>query len=1052
MRILPLLYKSILFIACISQATLVAQNTYHENLAQWSAKDEVDSVRAEAGIEVLQPRIDEGKYDSALLVGNALLQFTIEHDQKFIRAKTLNNFAIIYLRNGQLNKADSILVQNITFCDSFELERPLCDAYSYLGRVKRLVGQFEEGIDALEKSITYSACKNDSVVLGYTYETIGATYYSKGDYGKSIASFEMAKDLYLGQDDVQSIAQIYNNIGRVSFEVGNYQIALENYYEALDVLRNGDMSETFVSAAVYNNLGNIYQRLQNYPDAIKSAKDGLRIAEILGYPRMIANSHANLGKSYLHVDSLELAAYHIRQCLTIRSESDLITGLPMAYILLGDLDSEKGDFESAIAHYKKSIAYAETNGQIKELAKAHHQAAVAFLAINQLSKAKQNIEASIAYAQQANTKAQIVDSYQTASEVYALLGNFEKAHEMLQNLLVSKDSIADDDLGRELLRKDLAFDYAQRAYRDSVENATVVRLQEAEIEKEKASTRILWVSIVVFIILIAVLFHRYRISQKQKKTIEEEREKLNEANEKLIGLDKMKSDFFANVSHEFRTPLTLILGPVNRLLKKTDLDKKEIKYLETINDNAEQLNARINQILDLSRLEADINQLEKAPVGFKPFLDRLLGNYASTFEEKELQLDLDVQLDAELQLNLDQEKYGNVVNNLLSNAIKYTPQKGQISVKAWEEDAELSLEVKDTGIGIPPEDLPRLFNRFYQAKNAQKNNSSGIGLAICQELAVLMNGKIEVESEIGKGSAFTFSIPFEAVGSETADERPVAIEATETRKQNTGAIDSILVIEDNESLREFIKDILSDDFNVTTAEHGQIALEMLNEATEHKKSLPNLIVSDVMMPVMDGLTFLEKIKASDKLRHLPVIMLTAKANSQSKFDALRMGVDDYMTKPFDDKALMARIHGLLQNQKDRFAFIQTEISGSEVPTEAAQEEAVLMSKADMQWLKQLEELVSEHLNDSEFTVVDYAEAMQVSERHFRRKLKKSTGLAFFEYIRTARLAKARTMLELGEKDTVAEVAYAVGFENPSYFSKVFAKEFGQKPNLVRELK
>ena len=536
--------------------------------------------------------------------------------------------------------------------------------------------------------------------------------------------------------------------------------------------------------------------------------------------------------------------------------------------------------------------------------------------------------------------------------------------------------------------------------------------------------------------------------QQRTEKINQDKQLIEKQAERLKALDETKSRFFANISHELRTPLTLIKGPLTTVLKSKNLTNKEFTSLQVIKRHTNYLHKRINEILELNRLELNKGQINLIPVSLYDFVKVTISNFESVAPQKNITFSFDFQIDKKLQVLLDKNKFEHVIFNYLSNAFKYTTSNGHIAVVVREVNNKLQFLVRDTGVGIPEKDLPNVFQRFYQAENAQKTGSTGIGLALCQEIAKLLDGRVWAESKIGKGSTFYFEIPYseilgvvEGIRSDSElreEEMELSLVAgSEVARKQGQQVARILLVEDNPALRDYIESILIEYYQVDQVENGQLALDYLAVNT------PNLIISDIMMPVMDGLEFLERVKRSDQYRHLPMIMLTARVGLETKLSALQLGVDDYVTKPFDEKELLVRVRNLLENQKERMVFVQTEDvkEGKTTP-----KEEVVLSESDQKWLADLEEEVMRNLGNSQYTMQDCADALSLSERQLRRRVKKCSGMNFNKYLRFARLKLAKTILENGEKETLAEVAYTVGFETPAYFSKLFVEAYGKKPS------
>lgn len=557
--------------------------------------------------------------------------------------------------------------------------------------------------------------------------------------------------------------------------------------------------------------------------------------------------------------------------------------------------------------------------------------------------------------------------------------------------------------------------------------------------------------------LLLWLLHNLRIAQLKKRQLELESivaqrtEKIRadkilieQQAEELKALDKIKDQFFTNISHELRTPLTLILGPLSSLLgDSSNFSNKHFTYLNVIKRHTNYLMKRINEIMELNRLEAKKGQINLQPIRLYNFIKLILGSFESIAPQKNIQFSFEYQMEKNIQILIDKDKFEHIIYNFLSNAFKYTPKDGKVKVIVEEVDHQLRLVVKDTGIGIREEDIPNLFERFFQAKNADMASSSGVGLALCKEIAELLGGKVWATSKLGKGSSFFFEVPYsEAIGMIEEEitgvnekQSQIALNHLIQDKPDKKNNSTILVTEDNPELRDYIQMILSENYQVYTTSNGKEALDWLSKNPE-----PSLIISDIMMPIMDGFELLKHIKNTDQYRHIPMVMLTARHNIETKLSALQLGVDDYITKPFNEQELIIRIQNLLKNQKEKRSFVQEDNQKNNANTIV-----LTLSKSDQKWLDDLENLVNENLNNNQFTVASCAEHFHISERQLQRRIKKLTGLNLNKYIRLAKLNQARELLKKGEIATVSEVAYQVGFETTAYFSKLFYQEYGKRP-------
>ena len=445
-------------------------------------------------------------------------------------------------------------------------------------------------------------------------------------------------------------------------------------------------------------------------------------------------------------------------------------------------------------------------------------------------------------------------------------------------------------------------------------------------------------------------------------------------------------------------------------------------------------------------------------------MGQLSENFIATAKQKNIDYQLTIQLPENLAMELDTKKVAQLINNLLSNAFKFTPNGGQIWLKAVEREGCLQLSVEDKGRGIHPDDLPHIFNRFYQSSrpNAPKEGGTGIGLSLAQEFAKLMNGKLWAMSTLGKGSTFFFEMPIVLPSLSLTTSKSSDLDLTEAAVvsfipkeekilTNIPTDTPILLVEDNEYLRTYIQIILGNRYNLTIAENGKIAWELLtNQQPATSNQPPALIISDIMMPEMDGYQLLKKLKSDDRFRALPIIMLTVLAELKDKLRALRIGVDDYMTKPFEEEELIARIDNLLRNSQIRQTFYQEQHEGtkgnSNQPTKLADKVTILLSQEDAQWLVDLEKTVKAEMGNFEFKVERLAKRCLMSRRKLERKLKSLTGLSPGQYIQEMRFTEARYLLETQSAKSVKAVIYQIGIKDATNFSRTFKKRFGRVPS------
>jgi signal transduction histidine kinase/DNA-binding response OmpR family regulator len=573
--------------------------------------------------------------------------------------------------------------------------------------------------------------------------------------------------------------------------------------------------------------------------------------------------------------------------------------------------------------------------------------------------------------------------------------------------------------------------------------------------------------IFVFVIFLGRIF---RNTEQNKRLVEQKLSFNIEQSARLKELDTLKTNFFTNISHEFRTPLTLILSPLRDLQK--EFPTREIFH--TMQQNAERLLSLINQLLDLSKLEAGKMTVEIRQGDLSHFLRQLFSSFESLAQSKQIVFQYKQSHTSQIAY-FDADKIGKILTNLLSNAFKFTPEQGRIEVRvdygplaapAYRPDGGTNfntlirgwgviIEVSDSGIGIPAERLSMIFDRFYQTEHSSNRNfeGTGIGLALVKELVDALQGKIKVTSRVGQGTVFTVSIPCDRVtwqGYLKQDELLEQTNSFETpwvipslavssaiEPPSNGSVPILLVVEDNPDLRSYIDSIFKNSYHVIEAHDGQEGLEM---ALEH---IPDVIISDLMMPRLDGFGFCKALKSDIRINHIPVVMLTAKAALEDRLEGFDMGADEYLAKPFNTEELQVRVRNLLKQRQ----LLQQKYSQQNRVLEAKKSSIEVLSM-DEQFIQKTKTILENYFSESSFDVEKFATEMGVTSVQLRRKLKALTGQTITEYVRNYRLEKAAELL-LNKTGTISEIAYQVGFESLPYFSKVFFEKFGKTPSEWR---
>lgn len=577
-------------------------------------------------------------------------------------------------------------------------------------------------------------------------------------------------------------------------------------------------------------------------------------------------------------------------------------------------------------------------------------------------------------------------------------------------------------------------------------NANVLLMQNEEMNKQTARLNALHGKVdtylvqynhqkmyivlfsIILLLLIGIMVYIYR-TILMKRRIEEE-------------ANKAKLQFFTNISHELRTPLTLIADPVNYIIHDDNLNSQQRSMLQIVQRNVLVLTQLVSEILDFRKVQNGKMELRLSDFNLTESMKQWIMLFSASAQKKHIAISMDAP--DTIMLRADQDKIERICYNLLSNALKYTSEGGEISLMAKEEGGRVMISVADNGCGISSDELPYIFNRFYQAKNAGRG--TGIGLAIVKAFTELHHGEVSATSIEGKGSTFTIHIPVRQKGEVTNQptekiEQLVEPSSAEEVPNQARHIDEliqpyqtdkpeVLIIDDNIDIRTYLRSVLSEKYNVSEAADGKVGLELA------RKIVPDIVLSDIMMPVMDGLAFCQQLKTDKAISHIPVILLTARSLDEQRAEGYEHGADAYLSKPFSLRLLLSRIDNLIESRKKLNQTWSKGVEDDEIGN--------ISNEIDKSFLKQLRKIIQENLANSDLSVEQIGDEIGLSRVQLYRKVKALTGYSPVEMLRKARLTRARHLLRTTEK-TVSEVAYAVGFSTPSYFSKCYKDEFGENP-------
>ncbi len=921
------------------------------------------------------------------------------------------------------DKAKDVLLQAVELANANNLQtlsvdglNKLADFLSFRSGYDSAIAAYKDAA-ALAEEISYHQGLSEALI------GLGNTYTSKGNLG--LATKYLEDNLKLAQEinDEDGVASSFNNLGNIYTEQGEYARAMENYTMASRKYAEiGNVRNTGIAMA---NIGLIHQKLENYPEAIDYLarsdsifKDQQFSAGRAFVLKNLAIIHKNLGN---YPESLK----YNREALGIYQQTGQLRQIGQTTQNIGNLYWEQKDYETALVYYKQAL---EVNTQIGDsigIAMASQVLGNNYLSLKEPEKAQFYSNKALEIATKLGIMLTAMDASKTLADAYYLQHNYRDAFTYLLRHRDLRDSLYTIE------KRDLASEIEARYQNEQKEQEIALlaaenNFQDLQIAKRENERNYLIAFAVVALALIGLIFNQYRIKYR--------------ANKKLKELDQLKSNFFANISHEFRTPLSLLMGPLKEKINASG-STEDKALLKMMYRNADRLYQLINQLLDLSKLEHGKLEIHKTSVEVNSFFRIIAASFNSLAEAKNINFTSTIP-DKDLILEFDKDIIEKACNNLLSNAFKFTPEEGSVSLRAQIENDKLVIMVSDTGPGIRSEEQENIFGRFYQTPGTEKFGT-GIGLALTRELVELHAGQISIDSQPPLGATFMIKIPVLNTGAalsyETLELHRLGAENTSSNGNSNGSEDvregpSILIIEDNPDLQGYLTELLGRRNKIFSADNGEAGIQ------KAKEIIPDLIITDVMMPGKSGVEVCQILKNAVETNHIPIILLTARADQESRLEGLTVGADVYLQKPFDPEELDIVVSNLLEQRsklKDKYVRLLKLVP-----------EEIEIVNTEEKFLQNVMKIVNQNLTNPEYTTEQFCKDTGLSRMQLHRKLSSLTGYSASAFIRHQRVIRAASLLESGM--SVSEVAYAAGFGSLSYFTNVFKKEYGTTPSAYAD--
>lgn len=857
-------------------------------------------------------------------------------------------------------------------------------------------GDLSKSIEYFEKSADYAIKHNDL----FQYQRSKAWKVQIQIDANQLDTAEKELNLYFektkDQPDKTGWDEMYFLKALLNYNRGYLKLAIDNYIKADKIIVDNGWKKSKMRIGILNNIAQVYRELKNYKktkyyvgqaydEAIK-IKDTFLIMNVTQHKGIIETDFKNLKaaipflkSSYDYFDGIKYEIY--------KGSSALYIG--MVYHQLNDYKLAENYLTLSKATY---VGLQDDNSLAQTLA----WTAMNKAALNDIIAAQNAIE----QAKKLMSKNKNSPIYLEILEAEINVYESNKQYEKVLNAIKERDKY------REQLNKK-----QNENQLNELEIIYQANKKEQELQllsqKSKVQNSIYLSILGLLVALGSFLFFAYRNKIKTAK-------KLNDLNE-------LKSRFFANISHEFRTPLTLIKSPLQSL--KSDVSSENQKNkLELIEQNSDRMLELVNQLLELSKIDSGKLQLLLKEVHPEAWFNTLCEPFIFKANELKIQFSKNNTTGTE-KITIDTDVVAKIVSNLLTNALKYTPANATIRFEASREKEQLHLVVANSGTTLTKEEIPSLFERFYQKKS--NNPGFGIGLALVQELVQLYKGELNTTLENGTLS-FKVALPLHpknAIISATNNTTQVARLETITHDDDTPVV---LVVDDNPDIRLVLRDIFEKKFKILEAENGKTALKLA------QKEIPDCIISDIMMPEMDGITFTKEIKNNELTSFIPVLILTAKTSDEAKIEALKNTADAYLTKPFNNAVVTATVNQLIAERKKLHDRYSQELILKPVD--------IVINSHDEKFLEKLQRVLEKEIANSEFSAEDFADALGMSRMQLHRKLKSLLGVSATEFMRTERLKTAAGLLKKGGIN-IAEIAYTVGFNDVSYFNRCFKEQF-----------
>lgn len=878
------------------------------------------------------------------------------------------------------------------------------------------------------------------------------------------------------EKDEAHLAYFFANRGIFHFLNQDLAKATEDYLDSYALTENKQDSVSSIQTGVtLIRLSNAYFQIGDENKAKQFLHRAIEAADRYGTDFLKGSAMSNLGRIFWSNIQIDSADYYWTQAYQLNKRANALSNLQTASYNLSMIRLNQGKKDEGKKLLREAKILSEKFNNTELLFSISRELGAILMDEGNFTEGVPMILTALEKAEKGNFLSQAEGISYVLHQYYESIKDYENSLTFYKKSILYSDSLKNEANQRELYRQESKYEYEKQALSDSLQFAQKQQITQATVQNQRLG---LIAGAFALLFLLALAYSIY----KSRQRAEAETDRVTE-------LDAFKSKFYTNITHEFRTPLTVILGMINQIEEDPKKNLKE--GVELIKRNGKNLLNQINQILDLSKLETKSFNLNPVTDDLIGFVRYAAMSFQSNANSQNLSLCFFTPLE-KLTAKFDPDAMQKIVQNLVSNALKFTPSSGEIKVYLTQSSNSIEIKVKDTGVGIAEEELPHIFDRFYQVENPSEKTieGTGIGLAYVQELVRVMNGNISVESTVGEGTEFVVTLPLmmndelgmmngvtsappnslkgefrpeankndtssinqnitdiaNSTASITGGSSPLGTEGARSSDSsfiiNNSSLPHLLIIEDNPDVVAYLKNCLADQYQIDIAYNGRIGIE------KAFANIPDLIITDVMMPEVGGYEVCDTLKNDERTSHIPIIMLTAKADLASKIAGLKRGADVYLSKPFDKEELLIRMEMMVERQLKLATYFASNLHNGTTEKFAETIEAEVIEMEDI-FIQKVKTILEKNYSDEGFGLPQLCSKIGMSRSQLFRKMKALIGESPSGFIRDYRLNKAKELLEKG-KMNVSEVAWETGFTNLAHFSKVFQEKFGVQPSATNK--